>query len=227
MGHSRNDPSRLLLEPAGLVRARHESDLAVDDEAAFVVDGPQTCGHLVLLDDDRQLSRFVARSLFRRSGGALGVVFTGHSATFRRVLSSTARDGGFVVAVHSDYNHLGGKGLDDLAFVASAPNDIAFGGLRMSRLPRVLVTGFGADEIFDAARGAGVRALHKPVSIPALVAVVRTELVALDQDVDRALGATTADFVRSDATFGTRPDLQASQARLRRIVEGLAPRDPT
>jgi hypothetical protein len=141
---------------------------------------------VVVLEDEPQIAMIITRIVTRRAPRC-SVLHCPSSRTFRRALPQLGLGPVPVVTVWSDYNHLGHRGPEDLAFAAGAPSDLAPGGLRLAAAPQVLASGYareGSKEIPADFRG---RAIHKPFAPQ----VVAEALLAHVQHLLRRPGPTS------------------------------------
>lgn len=193
--------------------------------------GPVVCAAAdavaVILDDDWALGGFMGRVWGRMTGERVVGLHCVDSEGYRRLLRQLAREHRPVVVVSSDKYHLGGHdGYADLAFLADAPCDFTFGGVRASAVPRVMCSGH--PEIETRAPDVGAAPFVKPASLDALGEVVRQRVLALADAVRADLVLERGDYLQGAVTWGPRARAEASLAGLERVLAAWdSPWSPT
>lgn len=183
---------------------------------------------IVMLDDDELLMRFVQRKCRQRTNGRLEVFTCATSIDFRTRLRMLSAGDLPVVMACSDFSHLDYNGLEDLAFVADAPGDFGFGGIKASAIARTMLTAHGNPAIFAAATAQGIEPFDKPISLSILLALIerRTTQLAVQIKADLC-EAADSEFITGTAAWGPRATIEASLVRIEKYcaIAGAPKRD--
>ncbi len=180
---------------------------------------------IVMLDDDELLTRFIGRSCTRHSEGRLRAFSCVSSIDFRTRLRMLSVGDLPLVMVCSDFSHEPPDGLDDLAFVADAPDDFSFAGIKANALPRTMLTAHGNAELRAEATARGIAFCTKPIAVTELVGLVSRAATTLSVQIKGDLReAPQADFIQGKAAWGPRAQIEASLARIEKYCAiGRAP----
>lgn len=176
----------------------------------------------VLLEDTWPLVKLITRVLIRAFPGALAVYHCKSKGAVRQLHRYLARREEPVVAFMTGTFHPGGSGIEELAFLANAPPDFAFGTIAARSVPRLLMSGFSSFEEQRSAIGYGY--LFKPFRVPELIDWLRDSLDDLLDAVGRDLEASNgADVVTGVACWGTPAAVAGAQGRIEEVIAAHPP----